>query len=330
VNPKAGPPRAPEIHLKQRLAVAFTLSCLGILSGCPKNKSKAINTANNHSHSLTAHPEVLVPAGSFDMGSADGEADEKPVHRVQVKSFYLDKFEVTNGQYRTFLTAVQNGATVPLHEDCPKAKDQRPSPPKINEITYKFPSDYFSNSKYDKHPVVGIDWYDAYSYAAWAGRRLPSEAEWEYAARSVENRRFPWGSDSPMKPKARANYYTPRPLQRGRRNQDRFDKFRPATILDHVDGFPFIAPVGSFPHGEARCGALDMAGNVWEWTGSQYYPYGKKIPESTQILRVLRGGAWDSPSSFLFRASNRVSCKALVRRCSIGFRTARNLKADEK
>jgi formylglycine-generating enzyme required for sulfatase activity len=321
---------------RQCFQYILLLALLTTLNGCPRKTSVTVDPKKNGGQgapSQSLFQEILVPEGSFDMGSEYGESDEAPIHRVQVKAFYIDKYEVTNKQYRAFLAAIKEGGggNRVLHEDCPKDKDHRPSPPKINDITFRFPKDYWSNTKYDNYPVVGIDWYDAYTFAAWAGRRLASEAEWEYAARSVENREFPWGSERPLKPKARANYYTPIPPGKdSRRLRKRRDKFGTTAVFDHADGFPFVAPVGSFPNGSARCGAMDMAGNVWEWTGSSYAPYGKKAPKLTQVLRVLRGGAWDSPSSFLFRGSNRVSCKPHVRRCSIGFRTARSLKEGEK
>ncbi|MDF1666631.1 MAG: SUMF1/EgtB/PvdO family nonheme iron enzyme [Planctomycetota bacterium] len=333
MNPQLSPARTRSQSKKRRLKFLTALPLLFLLSACRENSASTGDPGKDGPQSggpSQSHSEVYVSAGSFDMGSNYGEADEQPIIRVDVDPFYIDKYEVTNAQYKVFLAAVKNGAKRVLHEDCPKDKDHQPSPAKNSEINFRFPKDYFSNPKFDTYPVVGIDWYDAYTYAAWAGRRLPSEAEWEYAARSVENREFPWGSERPLTPTAKANYFNPRPNRKGRRDLERLDKFSTTAVFDHADGFPFIAPVGSYPEGKAKCGAMDMAGNVWEWTSSSYHLYGKKSPKNTKILRVLRGGAWDSPSSFLFRTSNRVSVQPNVRRVSIGFRTARSLKEGEK
>lgn len=278
---------------------------------------------------LKPRDEVLIPAGSFDMGSPYGEADEQPVHRAQVASFYLDRNEVTNAEYREFLAAVAKGASFQRPDGCPADKDFTPSFPKRDEYTLNFPADYFTNPKYDSYPVVGVDWFDAACFASWCGRRLPSEVEWEYAARGPENRTFPWGEDSPLRPTPRANYYTPKVSDEPfGRELKRLEKFGSAAVLEHYDGHPFPAPVGSYAEGSSEHGLADLAGNVWEWTSSEYLPYEDSNPQKrAKMLRVVRGGAWDSPSSFLFRAANRVSCEPEVRRFNIGFRTARTAKA---
>lgn len=300
------------------------------LTGCPSGSKGQGKGGKNggQANTETAYPEVLVAGSSFMMGSKYGELDEQPVHKVLVQSFYLDRYEVTNKQYKAFLEAVKkSGDEEWRHKDQPAKKDHTPSKAKRNEITWHFPQDYFDNAKYENHPVVGVDWFDAYCYAKWCGRRLPTEVEWEFAARSSENRTYPWGEDSPLgknkDDQPRANYYTPI-------GADKY-KFGSIQVFKHGDGFSFIAPVGSFPKGVAFCGASDLAGNVWEWTASEYQPYkvegqpNNKEPKNVgPPRRVLRGGAWDSPSSFLFRSANRVGVEASTRRSNIGFRTARN------
>ncbi len=221
---------------------------------------------------------VLVPAGEFTMGSNDsGQADEKPAHKVTLSAFLIDRYEVTVGQFKKFCTATP-GKFLP---------EQQP------EST-------------DSHPVVSVDWNDAKAYAEWAGRRLPTEAEWEKAARGTDARTYPWG------------------------NQDD-EKKRNGTGAG--DGFDGLAPVGSFPGGASPCGALDMSGNGWEWCADWYDEnyYGTRAatardPQgpSSRSSRVLRGGRWDDDPGNL-RAALRNRGDPTSRNVNLGFRAARGL-----
>lgn len=184
---------------------------------------------------------VLVPAGPFVMGSLDGDADEQPPHLVTLPVFYIDKDEVTHEQYAKFLQAT--GRKAPI--DWPGG--QMPV-------------------KLARHPVVNVTFADAAAYAKWAGKRLPTEAEWEKACRGADGRIYPWGN-SPENKKTAA------PLG--------------DNSKDHT------WPVGSFPDDVSPCGAMDMAGNVWEWTDSWYAPYPGNDNleiEYGQKYRVIRGG----------------------------------------
>ncbi len=184
-------------------------------------------------------PMMLVPAGPFPMGSDDGEADERPRHTVTLPAFYIDRFEVTHEQYARFLEASAHPA--PL--DWPAGR----LPPKLA-----------------RHPVVNVTFDDATAYARWAGKRLPTEAEWEKACRGTDGRNFPWGNSTTNKSTAS-----------GEENKQK------------------LHPVGSFPDDLSPCGAQDMAGNVWEWTGSWYeaYPGNDQIEiEYGRKYRVIRGG----------------------------------------
>jgi serine/threonine-protein kinase len=195
---------------------------------------------------------VYVPAGEFEMGSTEGNDDEKPVHTVALDGFWIDQTEVSNAQY---VRCVEAG-------DC--------SPPRESGSTTRDP--YYGNSTYEDYPVIYVSWRQAADYCAWAGGRLPTEAEWEYAARGGDGRTYPWGDGAPDCSKA--NY-------RG------------------VDGLCVgdTSGVGSYPAGASWCGALDMAGNVWEWVADWYggYPSGRQVnptgPSSGEY-RGLRGGSW--------------------------------------
>ena len=223
---------------------------------------------------------VLVPEGVFTMGTDRGDADERPAHEVKLSAFLIDVTPVTNAQYQKFVD--ETGGRMPPSPDFP-------SPPEA--------------------PVVNVTFEEAQAYAKWAGRSLPSEAQWEKAARGADGRLFPWGNDAPAPESKRAN-------------------------LDGAgDGFPAIAPVGSFPEGRSPYGALDMAGNVWQWTFDWYDPKyyasvapGAENPEGPPSGEALgnqisvRGGAFTSKPADV-RSTNRYPRVATDRARNVGFRT---------
>ena len=218
---------------------------------------------------------VLVPAGSFEMGDPfdEGKPDELPVHRVALDAFYMDRHEVTIGQYKQFLRETAHG-TLP---------DQTPNwvAEKAIVLAQKgVPQVVGFTTPTDNHPVAGVTFNDAQAYAEWAGKRLPTEAEWEYAARGgLIGKRYVWGNKPPQK--TDCNFT-------GSFGGEQAD-----------DGYLYTAPVGSYtPNGY---GLYDMAGNVWEWCadwyGENYYassaPKNPKGPE-TGTERVIRGSGWSS------------------------------------
>jgi len=226
---------------------------------------------------------VYVPAGEFEMGSMEGESDEQPVHTVALDGFWIDRTEVTNGQYAQCEAA---GACDP--------------PPNTGSTTR---DSYYGNSAYDNYPVIYVSWHDAEDYCAWAGARLPTEAQWEYAARGPESRVFPWG--------------------------DEFDCTLTNSWGEGCDGYTRTAPVGSFPAGASWCGALDMIGNVWEWVADWYDgDYYERSPTQNPLgpeegnLKVLRGGSWGDDPEYV-RGAYRRRFRPDYRLNSDGFRCAR-------
>jgi formylglycine-generating enzyme required for sulfatase activity len=198
---------------------------------------------------------VYVPAGEFTMGSEIGSEDEQPSHTVYLDAFWIDQTEATNAMYAACIAA----------EGCSPLAGS--------------PADLSANPDL---PVQGAAWPEAVAYCAWAGRRLPTEAEWEKTARGTDNRLFPWGDETPTEELAN------------------FDQIH--------DG---IVAVGSFPAGASPYGALDMAGNVYEWVadwyGEDYYassPANNPTGPESGIQRVLRGGAWNNLADNL-RSANR-------------------------
>jgi formylglycine-generating enzyme required for sulfatase activity len=234
---------------------------------------------------------VYVPAGEFTMGSdhlarksaqemcracGGGEmaiatcgaaafADEAPAHRVALDSFWLDRTEVANGQYAR---CVAVGACTPPVEGGSYTR-----------------SSYYGNRAYDDYPVVWVTQQQAADYCAWAGARLPTEAEWEYAARGPAGHLFPWGDTFDGR---QLNYC---------------DANCTAGPNDPTvdDGYADTAPVGRFPAGSSWCGAWDMAGNVREWVADWYGTYPAARQENppgpaTGEARIPRGGSWlDTP-----------------------------------
>jgi len=191
---------------------------------------------------------VYVPGGTFTMGSDSEDEDARPAHKITVKGFWLGKFEVTNAQYARFLKGM--GADESRHE----------------------PS-YWGEKGYDdpQQPVVGVTWRNAMAYCKWAGARLPTEAEWEYAAAAgAKQLKYPTAT--------------------GEIGHD-LANFQGKQGKDEWEG---PAPVGQFP--PSPLGLYDMAGNAWEWTSSTFRPYPftteNQPSEDTRVLRVMRGGCW--------------------------------------
>jgi len=228
---------------------------------------------------------IKIPAGTFKMGSTEYD-DEKPVHEVYLSEYYIDKHEVTNRQYKKFCDAT--GRSYPSDPD------------------FLAMPDYFTS--YPDYPVVNVSWDDAAAYCRWAGRRLPTEAEWEKAARGTDGRKYPWGNSEPGAGGTyRANY-------------------NPGNYTE--DGFRHTAPVGSYERGASPYGCMDMAGNVWEWCSDWYDSdyYGRSADNdptgpSTGSYRVLRGGSWRGNARNV-RCANRGGGEPSYRRFNLGFRCA--------
>lgn len=248
--------------------------------------------------------QVSVPGGPFVMGSggasAGGQDCEQPQTTRHVLAFSIDTCEVTNAAYALFLASPDSREHVFCHGDEPRAKDHTPAGPTPSERTWGAVVDPFGGAGRALHPVVGVDWFDAYAFAAWMGRRLPSEDEWERAARGTDGRTYPWG-EAPIREGATLR----------------------ATIYD-PERRTMTTEVGGRPDGRAPCGALDMAGNAWEWTASPFLAY-SGAPEGSEDrpdLLVLRGGGWNSSAPFLLRAAMRHARPPTYRSAALGFRTA--------
>jgi sulfatase modifying factor 1 len=259
----------------------MAVTVLAILPGTPGN-------AASSTQELDSVPMITIPAGAFLMGNPEGEgrADESPQRSIYLDAFLIDQVEVTNERYMAFVKATG-------HRTPPNPYGTGP----LRSLT-----------GIEHLPVVQTTWYDAKAYCGWAKKRLPTEAEWEKAARGTDGRLYPWGNDPPTA--TRAN----------------FDREWEEEKTLH--------PVGSLPGGDSPYGVKDMAGNAREWVSdwydAEYYqqapdrnPQG---PDKKGVVRSIRGGSWHSPASDLTTAARGRGGFALQTH-GTGFRCARSVES---
>jgi len=209
---------------------------------------------------LDGNPLVGIPAGAFVRGADDGEANEAPRRIDSIAAFRINRFEITNRLYRRFVE--KSGHRASYFDD--HAVFGRPD-----------------------HPVVGVSWEDADAFCRHYGLKLPSEQQWERAARGESGHRFAWGDAPP----------TPDRTNRGT---------SPCCGPDARDGYPATSPVGRFPAGATEEGLFDMTGNVWEWVDGWYQARQDQPVDPESKFRVLRGGAWNS-DDWKLRATYRMA-----------------------
>ena len=255
--------------------VSLALSCCGLIRFAAAQASVQVRATDGAEM-------VFVPAGSFAMGTSHGYPCEGPVHKVTLGAFYIDRYEVTNSQYMKFVRATGHAL-----------------PPFIRRRKYRHPL----------MPVVGVSWNDAVAYCKWAKASLPTEAEWERAAKGLSSRIYPWGD-------AKAPFTCNAFDWRGAHNR--------------------LMLVGSFPAGASPCGALDMAGNVMEWCAdwysADYYRVSPKVnpqgpPKGTH--RVVRGGGW-TPYDYRIRVTDRDGLLSSSKGRSLGFRCVVRLEVRQQ
>lgn len=221
-------------------------------------QSSAITPVDQKVSTKDGMIQVFVPAGEFLMGK-EGEPDEdSPIHIVYLNAFWIDQTEVSNSMYETCVNA--GGCTLPV----------------LSENLY------YGNWIYRDHPIVYVNWFQANEYCAWAGRRLPSEAEWEKAARGTEKQKYPWGNDAP---------------------NPRLANYAESLIGETVSVYRY--PLGASPYG-----ALNMVGNVREWLADWYSDtyyqettLNNPIGPESGIERSMRSGAYDADANEIFVTS---------------------------
>ena len=256
---------------------------------------------------------VFVPDGDFTMGSDSSSfANERPVHTVSLDSYWIDQTEVTNAMFGVFVdqTGYQTDAerTGSSNVFSPDTGNET-----IQGADWRHPLGPDSSvSDLGEHPVVHVSWNDAQAYCEWAGRRLPTEAEWEKAARGTDGWTFPWGND----------------FDGIRLNSADVNLGGVLGNSSFDDGFQFTSPVGTYPSGASPYGALDMAGNVWEWVNDwvdeAYYqdsPSANPSGPASGEYRIVRGGSWHEPEEGL-RAAYRGWAGPADTDITLGFRCA--------
>jgi formylglycine-generating enzyme required for sulfatase activity/serine/threonine protein kinase len=258
---------------------------------------------------------VEIPGGKFFMGSDEDLDLEKPAHHVTLAPYCIDRFEVTTEDYKACSDA----------GDCKRAATENKWP----DITAKDSKVYdpLCNAREPmaraKHPINCVDWQMAARYCEARGGRLPTEAEWEFAARGPDGRKYPWGDEEPSA--LDLNACGAECVAWGKKNKVELE-----SMYEGDDGWPTTAPVGSFPGGKSRYGVNDVMGNVWEWTADYFAPYApdtlvdpKGPPRGDE--RVIRGGAWNGSYTSWVRPTFRYKNPPDTRSHGIGFRCARSV-----
>lgn len=262
---------------------------------------------------------VLVPEGTFRMGAAeddkDAEADERPARDVHLRAFCIGKTEVTVAKYTRCVAEPRGGVACTPASATVVSKGLAPA-------DVIFWSKFCNAGAADRgeHPVNCLDWAQAGTYCKWAGGRLPTEAEWEYAARGTDGRKYPWGNEAPGPSRLNAcgDECAKAGAALGRKDKKR--------MFEGEDGAEATAPVGRYPAGASPFGALDMGGNVWEWTADGYAPYDAARTDNpvheAGPQRVVRGGHWLTANPGSPRAANREKRDESKRLEDVGFRCA--------
>lgn len=256
---------------------------------------------------------ISIPGGSFFMGSDEGLPLERPSHQVVLAPYCIDEFEVTVDKYKACSDAGRcKRAPIANHWADIGDKDRKAFDPLCNAR---------EPAERGNHPINCIDWEMAEKFCREAGERLPSEAEWEFAARGPDGRKYPWGDDDPSA--GLLNACGRECMAWGAKNG--VDE---KAMYDADDGFANTAPVGSFPKGASRYGVQDVVGNVWEWVADYYGPYSKdeqKQPTgpASGDEKVIRGGAWNGSYASWVRPTFRYKDAPTKRSYGIGFRCAK-------
>ena len=248
---------------------------------------------------------VRVPAGEIMIGTDSGPAEEQPAHPATISAFCIDATEVTVAEFRDCTE----------HKGCAGGHAQ-PDWAGISKEERATWSAFCNEPKKERseHPMNCVSFDDAAAYCQWAGKRLPTEDQWEYAARGGDGRAYPWGHEGPSP--RRLNACDEGCARAARRPSD--------TIAPHLGGddrWETTSPGGAFPEGVSPFGAFDMAGNVAEWVDAPFCVYGQSACGSS--ARVVRGGSWMTDAPTAVRTTARAKASPAARLADVGFRCVR-------
>jgi formylglycine-generating enzyme required for sulfatase activity len=325
--PRAASPAAPPKSARTAWTLAAAIVVAGVAGAAIFSRKEAKTDAPSPSPPPSSSAPVAAPAppscpaemvriagGKFFMGSDDGNADEKPAHQVTLSPFCIDRKEVTAGEFEA-CSSIGECKRAPVEVDW---KDITPRQVKVYST--------FCNARRPEradHPINCVDFERAARYCAYRGKRLPTEAEWEFAARGSDGRKYPWGDEEPDA--KRLNACGAECVAWGAKHGEPMRALYTAN-----DGWEGTAPVGSFPDGASPFGLLDVVGNVWEWTSDWDGSYGKDpavdpTGPASGTRRVVRGGAFNGGFASWVRPTQRYSDRPETQSHAYGFRCARSL-----
>lgn len=299
-------------YITSSLLILSIFSCKNINKETANNSIQSSQEAvQNQSvaNQMVKSEMVFFKGGTITIGANDRTPIEAPQITETIAPFYLDKNLVTVAEFRKFIQTTGYKTEAENYGDSGVFDFKALKWNLVPQTTWEYPLGPEGPKAQDNHPVTQVSWNDATAYAKWAGKRLPTEFEWEFAAKNGENIKYPWGNTDKINNKHMANVWNGK------------------TINDQkvTDGFLYTSPVGSFP--ASKSGINDMVGNVWQWTSSVFKPYA--AIHSTQgdpKSRVTRGGsfmfdeAYDLSYTTTFRAQNTVDTSIF----NTGFRCAKS------
>lgn len=307
--------RSKPVNLASRKDLAeaadLSVSVKKIEPVAPSDQSQPVDPPKQTSPTPTPPPAkipgmIWIPEGPFMMGSNSGDSDEKPVHAVMLTGFYLDRTEVTMAEYQKCVQA--NGCT----ELAKTVQYEGATEENIKKLSQFCNANQADRSR---HPVNCVDWNQAAAYCKWVGKRLPTEEEWEYAARGKDGRKYPWGTEAPRVGLLNACGSECVAMAR-KRGMDW------SSMYTGNDGWETTAPVGSVKGDKSPFGVMDLGGNVTEWM-QDWYRDSYRTSDGPTKNRSLRGGSWYRITPSDARAPIRFRFSPVYRSGYVGFRCAR-------